>query len=705
MKKNATLLFSCIACMLLLGFGCKGPASLQEANKTYDKQEYHEAAEMYNDVYKNSKNKNEKKEAAYKMGISYVMYGEYAKAEKAFEKADKANYGPAAKLKMADAIKAQERYADAIIKYNEYLKENPTDELAIASKEGCESALKWKNEKTRYVVENFKKINTKQADFAPFFIEKEGLYFTSDREGGKDKGEYDWTGNYHTDIWVTKMKSRRGEINWENPVIVEGSVNTNFNDGVASFGNKGRIMYYTQCNNADGKGLTCKIYSATKRGKDAYEEPLLLNFNSDSFNCGQPCLSEDGKQLFFASDMPGGYGGHDLYVVNYVKRGNTWGDPINLGPIINTAKDEMYPYVHSDGTLYFASNGHMGIGGLDIFYTTGSGEEWSKPLNIKSPINSGGDDFAIWLAADKESGYFTSNRTGGRGNDDIYSFNMKPCEITTSVIVRDCKTKQILPNIEVYISNNKDTSEKVFITDKTGAVKFPGVRNTSYEIYSKTDAIIDGNFYKNSTREFAITNDECFKEYIVQLEMCPIPFVFTVEGILYGLDSADIRPSAAKILDDSVISVMNRFPFITIELGSHTDCRASNEYNNQLSQRRADSAVRYLISRGIDSARLTAKGYGETELRLKKCACDLHDYGNKICSEEEHQLNRRTTVKITGFDYKPKPKPGAVVEEPKPTPNNRPNPRERKPAPQKKAPEKKAPEKKTTPERKTPEKK
>lgn len=661
---------------------------MAEGNKEFEKKNFTTAANIYKEVGRREKNRNIRKEAYFKQGLALMMTNDYRDAERAFEKSQryKSTKGgdkmdSDAIRFQADALKLQEKYAEAIIKYDEYLKENPGDEDVLRAKEGCELALKWKDEKTRYVVENFKKANTRESDFAPWYLEKTGVVFTSARAGGMNKREYGWTGQYFDDLYVCKERKRRGEVSFENAELLKGTVNTKYSDGVASFDGKGREIYYTQCNSEDGKGLRCKIYSAKKIGRDSYEQPYLLDFNSDSFSCGHPAISPDGKQMYFSSNMDGGEGGWDLYVVNYVRRGKTWSVPLNLGPTINTKGDEMYPYLHTDGTLYFASNGHVTLGGLDIMFSTGSGQEWTTPENMKSPVNSGGDDFGVWLAEDKESGYFSSNRDGGRGSDDIYHFTMKPCELVLTGVVRDSKTKAVIPNAQVFIRTNKDTALIKLLTDETGAYTLPLTQETKYELYAEGP---ENDYYFGSPKEFETTEGvKCFTTLQRDFELKKLEIVTTVEGILYDLDEAYIRPDAAKILDDSVVAVLKQFPRIKIELGSHTDCRASHAYNDTLSQARADSAVAYIVSKGIDPRRIVAKGYGERDLRIKKCSCDLTDPGNRICTEAEHQLNRRTTVTIIDYNWSPEseaPNPDEVKpeEQPKPDPRNR----NRRPPPQ-----------------------
>ncbi len=652
MRKKFTKPLSSGLLLILTTFilaSCGAPATMKEGNEAFQRKDFNEAADIYKEVGRKNKNRNVRKEAYFKEGLAHLMNNNYKDAERAFEKSARykstknAEIGEKTVKYLADALKLQEKYAEAIIKYDEYLKDNPDDEDAKKARAGCELALKWKDKKTRYVIENFKRANTRESDFAPYMLDKKGLVFTSARAGGKNKREYGWTGQYYDDMYICKMSRRRGRTSFERPELLPGEINTKYSDGVATFGKNGRQIYYTQCNDENGKGLVCKIYEAKQVGRDSYQQPTLLPFNSDSFSCGHPAISPDGKMIIFSSNMDGGEGGWDLYLVNYVRRGRTWSEPLNLGPTINTKGDEMYPYIHEDGELYFASNGHITLGGLDIYKTTGTGQDWSEPENLKSPLNSGGDDFGIWLAEDKESGYFTSNRDGGRGSDDIYSFTMKPCELFLTGVVRDQATKAVIPNARVYVNTNTDTSTIVLTTDETGAYKLPLTKNTKYELMSKGP---ENSYYFDSEKEYKSSEGvECFTTLVQDFELKQLEIEFTVEGILYDLDKAFIRPDAAQILDDSVVAVLERFPMIKIELGSHTDCRASHAYNDTLSQARADSAVEYIVSKGIDPRRIVAKGYGENDLRIKKCKCDLTDSRN-ICTEAEHQLNRRTTVKV-----------------------------------------------------------
>ncbi len=665
MKYNKSVYWTLFISVILF-ISCSKKGTMQAAREALEKKEFALAGSNYKAVYSKTKNKDEKNEACFQTAECYFMSNYMKDAEGWYRKTVKADpKNIEAQFKLAESIKNQGRWSEAIAEYNAYLKLNPSDQRAADRIKGCELALKWKNEKTRYIVNNVKGLNTKWSDFAAMWYKKDQLYFTSDREKGVSAKPYGWTLNFFTDLYRVTYKIDKknpNNITYETPVLVDKqNVNSPFNDGTAAFDSKGGTIYFTQCNGKDGNGKFCRIWTATLSGQD-WTDVKPLEFSLDSFNSGHPSLNKDGQIMFFSSDMPGGFGGKDIWYVTYSKRSKTWGDPVNLGPTINTDRDEVYPFIHEDGTLYFSSNGHVGLGGMDIFYTTGSATDWSAPVNMKSPINSGGDDFSIILSKDKESGYLSSNREGTKGQDDIWRFYMEPLKFTLSGVARDAKSKAILANTVITITTSTDTGNITVKTDATGFYKVNLKPKTDVELFGSHEDYYDSKPAFKTTKNLEVSTD-----LVQDLELNPFCYecVLTVEGIYYDLAQARIREDASKVLDSLVIT-LKKYPKVRIELGSHTDCRADSFYNQNLSQWRADSAVAYLVRNGIDSARLEAKGYGETRL-VNDCACE-GTYVKRQCTEEEHQLNRRTTVRLLGNDYRPKPK-----EQPKPV-DNKPQP-------------------------------
>ena len=656
MNKTNPFVFVGLLIFIAAIFNACGPSkgSMGAAREAFKKKEYFTAGENYKAVYSKTKVKDEKNEACFQTAECYRLANDMKNAENWYRKAVKGDpTNTEAILKLAQSLKANAKYSEAIVELNNYKKKNPSNARVNDEIRGCELALKWKNEKTRYVVENVKALNTKWSDFSPMMYKKNELYFTSDREKGASGKVFGWTGNGFTDIYKVAYKADKknpNSIKYEIPALVDKDlINTPYNDGAVCFDAKGGAMYFTQCNGKDGKGANCRIFYSALTGT-IWGEPQPLSFSSDSFTCGHPCLNKTGDVLFFSSDMPGGFGGKDIWYVTYSKRGKTWGDPINLGETINTDGDDMYPFVADDGTLYFSSNGHVGLGGVDIYYTKGENTDWSEPVNMKSPINSSGDDFAMTLTKDKESGYYSSNREGGRGQDDIYRFYMTPLVYTLSGVVRDSITKELLPNAFISITNSSDTGKLVIKTDAAGAYKITLKAKTDYELFAAKPDFYDSKIETQTTRGLEYSTDLIQNFTLLEFDFTT---VFTLEGIYYDLDKANIRQDAAMILD-TMVQLLNKYPKIRIELGSHTDCRADSAYNQDLSQRRADSAVAYISKKGIDIERMVAKGYGETAL-VNDCGCE-GAYVKRKCTEEEHQLNRRTTFRLLDNKYIPKNK-------------------------------------------------
>jgi outer membrane protein OmpA-like peptidoglycan-associated protein len=340
-----------------------------------------------------------------------------------------------------------------------------------------------------------------------------------------------------------------------------------------------------------------------------------------------------------ADNAPGGQGGKDIWFINK-SRGDSWDEPINLGPQVNTESDEMFPYIHEDdNTLYFASDGHPGMGGLDIFYAEGTGTEWSQPVNLKFPINSGADDFAFIANARKDKGFLSTNRPGGRGSDDIWQWVLTPLQFNLSGQVYDDSTRKALSGAEVKLIFVEDKSYIEAITDNRGMYTFKLREGVDYKI-EVTRKEYFGDDTSLTTKGFDVS-----KDFVINIPLKAVPLEeVTLNDILYDFNSDKLTPTSKENLK-VLIDMMKKSENLIIAINSHTDARGSDEYNLDLSQRRAQSVVNYLIENGIDSVRLQAKGFGETQL-LNRCKNGVN------CSEEEHQLNRRTTFKVVSTDFK-----------------------------------------------------
>lgn len=654
MRIGRLLLISLMASAVVVLHGCK--ASMKRADENMNLHQYAVAADMYSKVYKDKKTeKADQIKAAYNAAECFRLNHNSRDALKWYATAErKGMKDPVVVFRKAEMMMREGQYTEAIVEFQKYQKLSPGDPRTVQFIKGCEVALTCKDKKTRYIIENFKVANeSKFDDFAPMWADKKHntIMFTSDRPEGESKEQHKWTGRGYSDVWMVEKKGKRGREKWNAPMLVEG-LNSKYNDGVVTFDSKYSVMYFTQCNGQKGNEKTCKIYEARRRGKAWDVSPNPLDFCKDSAsNYGHPALSPDGKKLYFVSDMPGSYQDDkanplertkDIYVVNYVSRGKTWSDPINLGPAVNTTGNELFPFVHEDGTLYFSSDGHPGIGGMDIYFTTGNTQEWTAPENIGCPVNSKGDDFAIILDGTKEYGFFSSDRA--KGDDDIYEFSMTPMVFILKGTITDCDKKTPLDGALVTISNNKDTSKVRITTDRTGYYEVPLTVGRKYEINvsKRQDYFYDAKPKYVST-EGLEQSAEFIKDFCLK-NQCDDIFVLP---IYYGLDSSNLRPDSRRILEE-LVETLKKYPKMKVELGSHTDCRSSFEYNRALSQRRADSAVAYLMERGINPFRLEARGYGESQL-TNKCECE--DAKVVPCSEAEHQANRRTTVKVVNCNY------------------------------------------------------
>lgn len=667
MKLQRTSRVLLVLSIAVLGaVGC-AKVSMKEARKAYSDKQFVTAAEMFGKVASKSSKGNEtneqkaeKLEAMYLAAESYRNANDYRNAEKWYEKTikkDKNNDD--AVFKLAAIYQRQNQYREAIEQYTNYLNLKPGSEEAIVRKEFCEKALALSEDSSRFTVTNFKIANTKTSDFSPMIASKKDdkLYFTSDRitKGPSKKREFEWTGRGYTDLYEVTFEGKRNRKKWQKPVILDGPINTKHNDGVCAFDRRFSTMYFTICNakdpeNKKKENFDCKIYMSRKQGM-SWSDPEILPFcKDDTFTYGHPTLNEDNTKLYFSSDRDGGFGGHDIYVSNFVRKGRTWSEPVNLGKEINTKGDEVFPYWNNhDNKLYFSSNGLPGLGGLDIFRTEGSGTEWSEPENLLKPMNSGGDDFGITFDFTRDDhGFFTSDRDGGRGSDDIYEFDIKPLIFTLAGQVTDCNSSKPLANATIHLSNGNDTAKLHLKTDEFGYYKVELSAETAYDFYAtdKPDRYFDSREYGVSTKGLEVSKDFiqdiCLENPFDKIKTYPI---------YYDLDKDFIRPDAALELDKLYNDVLAKYPYVTIELGSHTDCRSSYEYNEDLSQRRAKSAVAYLVKKGVDPNRILAKGYGESEL-VNHCACEGTE---KVeCSEAEHQANRRTTVKVLSKNFDPK---------------------------------------------------
>jgi peptidoglycan-associated lipoprotein len=625
---------------------------IDDANKAYKEEKFFEAIELYKKAYSKEKSKAVKSEIIFQIAECYRQSLEPKLAETWYKKAIKAKYpDPTAIFHLAMSLKVQGKYPEAIVEFNNYKAENPSDPRAEHGIKSSEEAQKWIDEPTRFVVNPEIQLNSKQYDLSPTFADSKGNYiiFTSTREGSTGKDIDGILGENFADLFESK-RDKNGK--WSTPTPLSGEVNTPASEGTATVDKKGKVMYFTRCNVEKNKNVPCKIYMATKKGNN-WADVTLIELGPDSVSVGHPTLSaDDSYMVFSAVNMEGGMGGRDLWITTYDKKSKTWGTPVNLGSSINTEHDEVFPFLHPDGSLYFSSNGYLGMGGLDVFKAEKKSEgKWHNVTNMKFPINSPADDFGIAFEGDKDRGFFSSNREGAMGGDDIFSFVLPPLIFVLQGTITDVETREPLADAIIKLVGSDGSSAEVK-TDKTGKYIFGDKgndryikSNTSYQItVSRQDYL---NAKGKETTVGLIESTIFERDFALQTTKKK---EITFPEVLYDLAQFTLRPESKDSLDFLYQTLIDN-PTIIIELSAHTDSRGSDKSNMTLSDNRAKSCVDYLVSRGIPSERMIPRGYGKTRPLITDAEIA------KLASTEEkeaaHQKNRRTVFSVIRTDYVP----------------------------------------------------
>ena len=652
-----------------------------------------------------SKNPVEKKRVTYQIAECYRIMGDFSRAEKQYVALERKNYQkdePLLFFHLGSIYQLKGEYEKALEYYVKYQEREPKDVRIEARVEGVRKSKGWLDNPTCYEVENFKKINTKQDEWAPRWsnLEKQSqMIFTSNREGSTGKGTDQWTGKSFSDIY--KIDRPKGKTNewigeWSNPELLddEGILNSEVNEGEATGNRKGSQIFLTKCP-IDKKTLkACYIYVSEKKGQ-VFSEPELVELCADSLvNCVHPTLSLDETTLYFASDMKGGYGGFDLYKATRSGKSGKFGNVENLGPVVNTPGNEVFPTMRGDSVLYFSSDGHPGMGGLDIFYSVLKDDEFQEPQNMMYPINSPADEIGIIFDDEEmidpksqapylEKGFFSSNRPGGKGGDDIYYFQLRPTVFTLSGTVKDEANRQNIDGVEIEVIGSNGTSYKAF-TDVKGNYAFDRTKilmNNTYTIKVKKVGYWDVPDVLQTTVGFNEDTDLRQDFLLTRIPKDPI----VMPDIYYDLDKWDLK----REYEDSLMYlyfVLVQNPNLVVELRSHTDSRASDEHNDLLSQRRAQSCVDFLVKEmKIDADRIIPKGYGKRNPRKLdkdilvpyngilyqfRRGVTLDDNYIKALPKDQqeaaHQLNRRTEFFVIKDDYVPKSDSIAPVSTAKP---------------------------------------
>lgn len=634
--------------------GCGG-AKLSVADEQMARGEYYDASKTYRKIY-NKLTKREQRpqrgEVAYKMGNCYRMLNMAARASASYQNAIR--YGVTdsmARLYLAQSLHAEGKYVPAIKAYEEFLELSPSNPVALSGLEGAKASAALKKNKTRWVVRQDKLLNSRRADFSPMFS-GDILYFTTTNEKVTGDKRSEITGMKKSDIWMSKKDEQGNRLR---PEPVEGELNSELDEGIMSFSPDGSTMYLTKARREPNANTGVEIYTS-QRSDAKWSAPVKFEITADTVSSyAHPAVSPDGNYLYFASDMPG-TGGKDIWRINLKERS---GSLENLGTDINTPGDEMFPYMLTDSIMYFSSDGHPGLGGLDIFCATLQPSGRWTVTNMGSPINSEADDFGMTFlpGADHPQGYMSSNRGDGRGYDHIYTFELPDLKINISGWVVD-RDDEPVPNSVIRIVGNDGSIQKAVARDD-GSFSFPLQRGVSYVMMA------GGRGYLNAKQEFTADNAEEDAEYEIDFVLASINKPNIIENIFYDFDKATLRPESEEALDE-LVKLLADNPNITIEMASHTDRVGTEEYNLDLSERRAKAVIDYLISKGIAPERLQHQGYGKSRPKVvtkrvnklypqfKEGDVLTEEYISNLPPEDQEaadQVNRRTEFQVLSVDY------------------------------------------------------
>ncbi|PHR47092.1 MAG: hypothetical protein COA32_09220 [Fluviicola sp.] len=670
------------------------PSAVKKAEAAYKSGEYFIAAQELEKAYEKISPKNAralamKADLAYKAGYSHEKAFNDEKAEEWYQRAvDLKHYedNPIVYFRLAGVYRKKGEYDKARENYQEYLKLVPLDEQAKNALASLEKAVAMKDNRTRYTVKSEFKINDEGMDMAPVIASRRGneFVFGSTRKAPIGSGKDPIVGEGYMNIWQVE-KDRSG--NWTPPKLFDAdSINTEYNEGTMTFDGRFRNMYLTRCPTVHKKDMGCQIWTAEKRGR-SWGLPQKINLASnDTISVGHPCPNEDGTALIFASDLPGGQGGKDLWYSEYDRREETWSTPVNLGPEINTAGDELFPTYAENGDLLFASNGHLGLGGLDIFRAEKVGDKLSfkAPENLGTPINSDANDYHM-IETGKRSGYFTSNRTGSKGSKglpDIWSYELPPNIFDLKVIVSEVGSPVKIDGATVEVTAEGGESFKG-VTNSEGVVfwdkKPDGERFINEETNYTVKVLPTEGYHESDDQEqFSTVGLNYDQNFIIEMNLLPKTPIVLPE-VRYALGSAELQIIEGEINSkDSlnyVYRLLQEYPGMVLKLLSHTDSRGSARSNEILAQKRAQSCVDYLVNeKGVNPERLQAEGKGENQPRMiykvgEKYLVDKPSSGefeaieltekyinqfkrsNEELFEQLHQYNRRTEAEVIRMDY------------------------------------------------------
>lgn len=616
---------------------------ISKADKEYDGYAYIDAIKTYERILEKGYKSDD---LLQKLANSYYFNGDLEKSAKWYGELFMLNneIAPEYYYRYAQSLKAIKEYDKADVMIVKFNQKNGNDLRAKLAAEQKDYLAVIKKNSGRYTIENAG-INSKYSDYGTSFYGNK-VVFTSARDTVGFGTKIDsWTGEGFTNLYEANKESNGKLSSVEH---LSKKLNSKFHEATPVFTKDGKTVYFTRNNFLNGKKIKdknktilLKIYKATLDGNQ-WTNITELPFNSDNFSVAHPALSPDEKQLYFATDMPGTYGQSDIYKVT-INDDGSFGIPQNLGNKINTEGRETFPFITSENELYFASDGHPGLGGLDVFVSKPKQNgNYEEVLNVGEPLNSSKDDLALLIDTKTQRGYVTSNREGGQGDDDIYTFKEinkieYACEQFLTGMVTDIDTGISLIGAKVSLSDSNYKLLKVIVTDNDGKFDFDQVEcDSKYYIKVEKSEYNTTEFPVIISKKSGITFVPLMLEKTIKKVTIgdDLAKVFDINVIYFDLNKSNIRQDA--IIDLSkILDVMEQNPKIKIDIRSHTDSRQSHAYNEELSNNRAKATLEWLVEKGIDKSRLTAKGYGETQLK-NRCSDGVE------CNEEDHQVNRRS---------------------------------------------------------------
>ncbi len=626
-------LLACLVIVFLLFAAACVSVKLRTANSYYDDFAFADAIKNYEAVLA----KKMIPEAAIKLADCYRQVNNPVKAEQWYNTIVKLpDAKPEHKYYYAEALMENGKYPEAKEWFGKYLQLIPGDDKAKKLMESCDSIVEYFTDTTQYNISLLSLNTTETNNFSPAFY-RSGIVFVSDRSAsGKNKAKSEYTGKEYLDLFYAKKTDKD---NWLEPELLRGKINGLYNEGPAVFTKDYNTVYFTR---NDYNGATArknkKNFNLLKVFKGLFadgewNEVINLPFNNDEYSVGHPALSGDGTKLYFVSDMPWGYGGTDIYSVQYIN--GRWSNPVNMGSKVNTAGNELFPFFQNDTTMYFSSDGNHGMGGLDVFQANFKSDQWETPFNLGYPVNSSKDDFGFIIDSAGTYGYFSSNRISG--TDKIFSFKKNPPKLVFTGMVSDKTSSSPLGNVKLTLrtDNIPDTS---YFTASDGKFVIPLRHEKNYKISISRNNYFTGTSSVSTLGQYrSKTFSDSFK-----LEKIITGKVYTDYSFAFEKGTAKFKQTSIAHLD-SIVNWMKEHPGLKIEISNHTDSRGNDKDNLLLSQRRADAIADYLSLHGIKPRRVNCIGFGETRL-LNGCVNGI------LCLEEDHRINLRTEIKITGVE-------------------------------------------------------